>query len=66
MITRLIATTTALVLTACETAPQTVKPEGTSYDVYFLGGQSNMDGFGYNDQLPDALNQTQEGVYIYA
>ena len=27
----------------------------TDFYVYYLGGQSNMDGFGYNDQLPEGL-----------
>ena len=24
--------------------------------VYFLGGQSNMDGYGYNSKLPDSFS----------
>ena len=26
------------------------------WKVYYFGGQSNMDGFGYNSELPDSLN----------
>jgi hypothetical protein len=35
------------------------------YKVFYLGGQSNMDGFGYNNELPEELNQAVEGVYIF-
>ncbi|HSO88001.1 MAG TPA: sialate O-acetylesterase [Draconibacterium sp.] len=35
------------------------------YKVFYLGGQSNMDGFGYNNQLPKELNKPVEGVYIF-
>ena len=27
------------------------------WKVYYLGGQSNMDGYGYNSQLPDSLKK---------
>ncbi|MFH1120740.1 MAG: sialate O-acetylesterase [Bacteroidota bacterium] len=33
--------------------------------VYFLGGQSNMEGFGYNDDLPVMLNKIIKNVWIY-
>lgn len=39
---------------------------GTDYQVYFLGGQSNMDGFGFTTELPNELLQTQSSVRIYA
>lgn len=35
------------------------------YKVFYLGGQSNMDGFGYNNQLPAELNKPVDGVYIF-
>ncbi|MEN8117512.1 MAG: sialate O-acetylesterase [Bacteroidota bacterium] len=35
------------------------------YKVFYLGGQSNMDGFGYNKELPDELNKPVQGVYIF-
>ncbi len=35
------------------------------YMVFYLGGQSNMDGFGYNSELPVELNKAVEGVYIF-
>jgi hypothetical protein len=37
----------------------------TDYHVYYLGGQSNMDGFGYNSELPADLNQPMTGVPIF-
>ncbi len=39
---------------------------GTDYAVYFLGGQSNMEGYGFNTDLPDALKTSQEAVRIFA
>ena len=35
------------------------------YDLYYLGGQSNMDGYGKNNELPGMLNTIQKGVYIF-
>lgn len=35
------------------------------YKVFFLGGQSNMDGYGYVRELPIELKQPVEGVYIF-
>ena len=42
-------------------APQTP----TVYKVYFLGGQSNMDGYGYVTELPESLRQPVHGVMIF-
>ena len=39
--------------------------EGTTYKVYFLGGQSNMDGYGFNKDLPDELGGAVEDVRIF-
>ncbi len=33
--------------------------------VFYLGGQSNMDGYGFVSELPDELNQTFEDVWIF-
>ncbi|MEJ2596357.1 MAG: sialate O-acetylesterase [bacterium] len=33
--------------------------------VYYLGGQSNMDGYGNNQDLPSALDKTFENVWIF-
>ncbi len=37
----------------------------TTYHVYYLGGQSNMDGFGYVNELPEALQSPVEGVMVF-
>lgn len=33
--------------------------------VFFLAGQSNMDGYGYTADLPEYLNQTSETTWIF-
>lgn len=33
--------------------------------VFYLGGQSNMQGYGYVKELPDSLNKKIENVFIY-
>ncbi len=38
---------------------------GTDFHIYYLGGQSNMDGYGYVDQLPAELNTPVDGVWIF-
>ena len=38
---------------------------GTTYSVYFLGGQSNMDGYGYVSELPAELNSPVTGARIF-
>jgi hypothetical protein len=35
------------------------------YRLYFLGGQSNMDGYGFISELPEGLNTTVSGVWIF-
>ena len=37
-----------------------------TYHVYFLGGQSNMVGFGFNSQLPQALNVQESTIRIFS
>ncbi len=39
--------------------------ENDKFLLFYLGGQSNMDGYGYNSKLPDSLNTTFEDVYIF-
>ena len=36
-----------------------------SIRVYFLGGQSNMDGHGFNKDLPDSLKSSFKNVWIF-
>ena len=38
---------------------------GTAYKLYFLGGQSNMDGYGSISELPAELNVPVSGVWIF-
>lgn len=39
--------------------------KGNEYRVYYLGGQSNMDGYGMVSELPAGLAGEMEGVMIY-
>lgn len=60
----LIAVLSCLATTSCaNTAPQSEAP--SVYKVYFLGGQSNMEGFGYNSDLPENLQAGDETVRIF-
>ncbi len=49
-----------LVVALCTTAAA-----AKDYRVYYLGGQSNMDGFGRTSELPDNLQQGVDGVWIF-
>ncbi len=42
-----------------------VSAEATDYDLYYLGGQSNMDGYGRVEELPEALSEPVDGVMIF-
>lgn len=37
----------------------------TDFHVYYLGGQSNMDGYGYVKELPSELKRQSDDVYIF-
>ncbi len=39
--------------------------QATEYKFYYLGGQSNMDGYGYIDELPAEYGGEVDGVMIY-
>ena len=39
--------------------------QGTEYRVYYLGGQSNMDGYGYNEELPPQFAGDHDRILIY-
>lgn len=41
------------------------KQKGTEYRLIYLGGQSNMDGYGYVSELPDDLSGTFEDTWIF-
>ena len=36
-----------------------------TWKVYYLGGQSNMDGYGFNNQLPDSLKKRIPNSMIF-
>jgi hypothetical protein len=40
-------------------------PEPTDYRLYYLGGQSNMDGYGFNNELPEDVLAPIEDVMIF-
>ncbi|MCH2178550.1 MAG: sialate O-acetylesterase [Mariniblastus sp.] len=44
---------------------QATAASGTDFYVYYLGGQSNMDGYGYVKELTGPLAQPQEHVPIF-
>lgn len=35
------------------------------YFLFYLGGQSNMDGYGFVKELPDSLDKTFKDIYIF-
>lgn len=39
--------------------------EAKTFKLYYLGGQSNMDGFGYVRELPPFLQEPVRGVWIF-
>ncbi|NMH26838.1 sialate O-acetylesterase [Flavobacterium silvaticum] len=39
--------------------------KGDTFRVFLLGGQSNMEGFGYNKDLPSDLKVNMKDVYIF-
>jgi hypothetical protein len=45
--------------------PTTALTAQTTYQLYFLGGQSNMDGLGYIHELPSELNRPVPGVRVF-
>ena len=46
-------------------AATSLASEPTTYHLYFLGGQSNMEGFGFNDELPDEYRARSADVMIF-
>lgn len=49
-----------MALTACATQAPV-----NDYKLYYLGGQSNMEGFGYSAELPDGLDAAVPQVMIF-
>jgi hypothetical protein len=54
----LIVAAMVLIIQACN-------QKGTEYRLYYLGGQSNMDGYGYVSELPSDLTGDMDGVMIF-
>lgn len=52
-------------LAACVLLSSAAMAEAKEYRVFFLGGQSNMDGYGLVKDLPKELGEPQYGVMIY-
>ena len=46
-------------------APRSKATQGHVYHVYYLGGQSNMEGFGFASDLPAAFKTPHPTAYIY-
>ena len=40
-------------------------PNNKPWKTFYLGGQSNMDGYGLNSELPDTLDVTFDDVYTF-
>ncbi|MDJ0795015.1 MAG: sialate O-acetylesterase [Woeseiaceae bacterium] len=40
--------------------------QATDYQLYFLGGQSNMEGYGFNEELPPEARAASDRVMIFS
>jgi hypothetical protein len=54
-----------IVVAAVMFMTQSCNHKGSEYRVYYLGGQSNMDGYGLVSELPADLSGEMQGVMIY-
>ena len=54
-----------LVIGLLPTLVMSQEKEKDTIKVFYLGGQSNMEGFGYNAELPENLNQEFKNVWIF-
>lgn len=52
-------------IAACTHPVEELRDGGKTYDVYFLAGQSNMEGYGHVEDLPPELLETLESVPIF-
>lgn len=55
----------AALLAGCSASGEQDAQAGTTYKVYFLGGQSNMEGFGYVSELPDGVAEQAASVPVF-
>lgn len=53
------------VLSAVLAVSFSLEVHATTYDLYYLGGQSNMDGYGHVEDLPAALRGPVSGVMVF-
>jgi hypothetical protein len=56
---------TILILHLAISIPVMSFPNPKPFYLYILAGQSNMEGLGLVEELPDSLRVVQTGVYIY-
>lgn len=62
---------TLLILTACndpkgsKTQPGSTSVQQDTFHLFFLGGQSNMEGYGFNSDLPKELKSPTPDVFIF-
>ena len=57
---------TSLWLSGCGTDGSTgLEPTRSTYRLYFLGGQSNMDGYGFSAELPNETSLQSHNVMIF-
>lgn len=56
---------TMLLVVSCSITVFSQEIKTDTWRLFYLGGQSNMDGYGYNSQLPDSLKKTFEKIYIF-
>lgn len=45
--------------------PETLVAQKDTFLLFYLGGQSNMDGFGYVNDLPEPYQQSMDGCWIF-
>ncbi|MBC6402379.1 MAG: hypothetical protein GDA39_07160 [Hyphomonadaceae bacterium] len=63
---RFVLTGLVVLVLGCDSVDRVQSSEsGHTYQVYFLGGQSNMDGYGYVSGLPNAWAKTQHDIPIF-
>ena len=53
------------ILFSCQNPESPQEKTGTTYQLYFAGGQSNMEGYGYNKDLPETFQETDDHVLIF-
>ncbi|NNF67125.1 MAG: hypothetical protein HKM98_06420, partial [Gammaproteobacteria bacterium] len=63
--TNLAALFIALSTVAAGCATSKPMDEGKIYKLYYLGGQSNMEGFGFSEELPESALKPSQRAMIY-